>query len=120
MTTDYDRIGGGPAVGAVVEDLYRRLTADEQVSHYFDDVSLPTLKRHQTLMITGILGGPDRYDGRPLDEAHAPLGINDTDYGRVGSHLIASLQDAGVPDDIQDRVGAALGQARGSIVTQKT
>ena len=48
------------------------------------------------------------------------MGINDTDYGRVGSHLIASLQDAGVPDDIQDRVGAALGQARGSIVTQKT
>ena len=32
MTTDYDRIGGGPAVGAVVEDLYRRLTADEQAT----------------------------------------------------------------------------------------
>ena len=28
MTTDYERIGGGPAVGAVVEDLYRLLTAD--------------------------------------------------------------------------------------------
>jgi hemoglobin len=120
MTTDYNRIGGGPAVGAVVDELYRRLTADEQVSHYFDDVSLPTLKRHQTLMITSILGGPDRYDGRPLDEAHAPLSISDADYDRVGTHLIACLQDAGVPDDIQDRVGAALGQARGSIVSSQT
>ena len=120
MSTDYDRIGGGPAVGAVVDELYRRLTADEQVSHYFDDVSLPTLKRHQTLMITNILGGPDRYDGRPLDQAHAPLRINDADYDRVGSHLIACLQDAGVPDDIQGRVGAALGQARGAIVTPQT
>lgn len=119
MTTDYDRIGGGPAVGAVVEDLYRRLTADEQVSHYFDDVSLPTLKRHQTLMITTILGGPNGYDGRPLDEAHAPLAINDADYDRVGGHLMASLQDAGVPDDVQDRVGAALGQVRGAIVTEQ-
>lgn len=120
MTTDYDRIGGGPAVGAVVDELYRRLTADEQVSPYFQDVSLPTLKRHQTLMITNILGGPDRYDGRPLDEAHAPLGISEADYDRVGTHLIACLQDAGVPDDIQDRVGAALGQVRGAIVTQQT
>jgi hemoglobin len=118
MTSDYERIGGGAAVGAVVEELYRRLTADEQLSHYFRDVSLPTLKRHQTLMITSILGGPDRYDGRPLDEAHAPLGISDADYDRVGTHLIACLQGAGVPDDIQDRVGVALGQVRGSVVTQ--
>ena len=37
MTTDHDRITGGPAVGAVVEDLYRRLAADERVSHCFED-----------------------------------------------------------------------------------
>lgn len=117
MTTDYDRIGGGPAVGAVVEEFYRRLTADDQVSHYFKDVSLPVLKRHQALMVTSILGGPDRYDGRPLDQAHAPLCISHSDYDRVGSHLMSCLQDAGVPRDIRDRVGTALGQARASIVT---
>jgi hemoglobin len=118
MASDYERIGGGSAVSAVVDDFYRRLTADPEVSHYFDEVSLPTLKRHQTLMITAILGGPNRYDGRPLDVAHAPLRISDADYDRVGTHLMASLQDAGVPDDIQGRVGDALGQVRGAIVTQ--
>lgn len=120
MASDYERIGGGTAVSTVVDEFYRRLTADEQVGHYFDDVSLPTLKRHQTLMITTILGGPDRYDGRPLDQAHAPLRITDADYDRVGGHLMACLQDAGVPDDIQGRVGEALGQVRESIVAQQT
>jgi hemoglobin len=117
MASDYQRIGGGPAVSAVVDEFYRRLTADEQVSHYFDDVSLPTLKRHQVLMITTILGGPNEYDGRALDEAHAPLGITDADYQRVGSHLMSTLDDAGVPGDVQERVGVALGQVRDSIVT---
>ena len=117
MASDYERIGGGPAVSAVVDEFYRRLTVDEQVSHYFDDVSLPALKRHQVLMITTILGGPNQYDGRALDEAHAPLGINDADYERVGSHLMSCLEDAGVPDDIRGRVQQALGQVRGSIVT---
>jgi hemoglobin len=117
MASDYERIGGGVAVSAVVDEFYRRLTADDQVGHYFDGVSLPTLKRHQTLMITAILGGPNRYDGRPLDEAHAPLAINDSDYNRVGSHLVACLTDAGVPDDIKGRVADALGQVRGLIVT---
>lgn len=120
MASDYERIGGGPAVSAVVDEFYRRLTADEQVAHYFDEVSLPTLKRHQTLMITTILGGPNQYDGRPLDEAHSPLGINDADYDRVGGHLMSCLQDAGVPEDIRGRVGDALSQVRGFIVTQPT
>lgn len=118
MASDYERIGGGPAVRAVVEEFYRRLTADEQVGHYFEHVSLPNLKRHQALMITSILGGPDEYDGRPLDVAHASLGISDADYERVGGHLMACLRDAGVPDDIQGRVADALGQVRGAIVTQ--
>lgn len=117
MSSDYERIGGGPAVSAVVDEFYRRLTADEQVSHYFDEVSLPTLKRHQALMITTILGGPNQYDGRTLDEAHAPLSITEADYHRVGSHLMSCLEDAGVPDDIQGRVGVALGQVRDSIVS---
>jgi hemoglobin len=117
MASDYERIGGGPAVSAVVDEFYRRLTADDQVSHYFEEVSLPTLKRHQVLMITSILGGPNGYDGRPLDEAHAPLNITVNDYQRVGSHLMSTLDDAGVPDDIQGRVQNALGEVRDSIVT---
>lgn len=40
-----------------------------------------------------------------------------TDDDRVGSHLIAGLQAAGVPDHDQDRGGAALERVRGSIVT---
>jgi hemoglobin len=120
MASDYERIGGGPAVSAVVDEFYRRLTADDQVSHYFDEVSLPTLKRHQVLMITTILGGPDQYGGRSLDEAHAPLEITDADYDRVGSHLMSCLDDAGVPDDIQGRVGIALGQVRDSIVASSS
>jgi hemoglobin len=118
MASDYERIGGGAAVSAVVDEFYRRLTADEQVSHYFADVSLPALKRHQALMITTILGGPNQYDGRPLDEAHSPLGITETDYQRVGTHLMSCLADAGVPEDVQGRVGDALGQVRDSIVTR--
>lgn len=117
MDSDYERIGGGPVVREAVDEFYRRLTADDQVSHYFKDVSLSDLKRHQVLMITTILGGPNRYEGRGLEEAHAPLAISESDYQRVGAHLLSTLDDAGVPADIQGRVGEALGQVQSSIVT---
>jgi hemoglobin len=118
MSSDYERIGGGPAVTAVVDTLYARLTVDPQVGHYFEDISLPTQKRHMILMLTKVLGGPDTYAGRPLDEAHQPLGISDPDYDRVGETLMGILGEVGVPDDIQGRVVEVLGAVRPQVVSQ--
>ena len=118
MPSDYERIGGAPAVTAVVDALYARLTVDPQVGHYFEGISLPTQKRHMILMLTKVLGGPDTYGGRPLDEAHQPLGISDPDYDRVGETLMGILGEVGVPDDIQGRVVEVLGAVRPQVVSQ--
>lgn len=117
MASDYDRIGGGPAVSAVVDTLYARLTVDPQVGHYFENISLPEQKRHMILMLTKVLGGPDTYDGRALDEAHQPLDISDADYDRVGETLMGILGEVGVPDDIQGRVAEVLGSVRPLVVS---
>jgi hemoglobin len=118
MATDYERIGGGPAVSAVVDSLYARLTVDPLVGHYFEHISLPDQKRHMILMLTKVLGGPDTYDGRPLDVAHQPLGISDADYDRVGETLMGILGELSVPDDIQGRVVEVLGAVRPQVVSQ--
>ncbi|MGL5908649.1 MAG: group I truncated hemoglobin [Phycicoccus sp.] len=117
MPSDFERIGGAPALTAVVDDFYRRVVADDQLAHYFTETSMPTLRRHQTLMLTKVLGGPDTYDGRPLDEAHAGMGIDDADYDRVGTHLTTCLAEAGVPEDILGRVADTLAAVRPAIVT---
>jgi hemoglobin len=116
MASDYERIGGAPALTGVVDELYVRLTADDLVGHYFTDIDLPQQKRHMVLMLTKVLGGPDEYQGRPLDVAHQPLGISDADYDRVGQHLMAIIGEAGVPEDIQGRVVDTLGAVRPQVV----
>jgi hemoglobin len=118
MASDYERIGGAPALTSVVDELYVRLTADSLVGHYFESIDLPAQKRHMVLMLTKVLGGPDTYEGRPLDVAHQPLGISDADYDRVGGHLMAIIGEAGVPDDIQGRVVETLGAVRPQVVHQ--
>jgi hemoglobin len=114
--TDYETIGGGTAVSAVVNDFYERVLADPQLAPYFDDVDLPTLKRHQVLLVTKVLGGPDNYGGRPLDEAHDGLGITPDDFAAVVGHLAAAMKAAGVPDDIIGRAGAAVAATESDIV----
>ena len=118
MGSDFERIGGTPAVTVVVDDLYVRLGADPLVGHFFADIDLPQQKRHMVLMLTKVLGGPDTYAGRALDEAHQPLGISDADYDRVGEHLLGALGEAGVPDDIRGHVVEVLGVVRPQVVHQ--
>ena len=115
-TTDYEAVGGGPAIGAVVSDFYDRVLGDPGLAPYFDDVDLGRLKRHQALLVASVLGGPEPYTGRPLDQAHAGMGIDHEDFSAVVGHLASALKDAGVPDDIIGRAGAAVVATEPSIV----
>jgi hemoglobin len=114
--SDYEAVGGGPAVSAVVNDFYERVLRDPKLSHYFEGVDLPRLKRHQVLLVTQVLGGPNGYDGRPLGEAHEGLGITSDEFSTVVGHLAAAMTDAGVPDDIIARAGAAVVATEPDIV----
>jgi hemoglobin len=114
--SDYEVVGGGPAVSAVVNDFYERVLRDPQLAPYFEGVDLPRLKRHQVLLVTQVLGGPNGYDGRALDEAHDGLGVTSDDFAAVVGHLAAAMKDAGVPDDIIARAGATVAATEPDIV----
>lgn len=114
--SDYDLVGGGPAVRQVVERFYQLVLGDPALAPMFTGVDMPRLKRHQALLVSQVMGGPAEYDGRELHEAHAGLGITDEHFDHVVEHLVASLQEAGVPGDVIGRVGEALGGTRGDVV----
>jgi hypothetical protein len=61
----YDAIGGEATVGAVVDELYRRLLDDSAPKRYFDGVDMVQLARHQRAFITAALGGPARTPAGP-------------------------------------------------------
>jgi hemoglobin len=113
----YEAIGGAPAVREAVERFYQRVVTDPQLEHYFVDVELGRLKRHQVLLISQLLGGPTDYDGRTLAEAHSGLGINDADYDKVGGHLLGVLSELEVGPAVLAAIGDALAAVRADIVT---
>ena len=116
--SDYEAIGGAPAVKLVIDDFYSRILDDRALAPFFAGVDLPRLKRHQALMVTKVLGGPDRYTGRTLRDAHHAMAITSVDFGRVAGHLVAALRQAGVGEDVVDRAAAAVGHTKSEIVTR--
>jgi hemoglobin len=105
----YERIGGGTAVAAVVDDFYRRVLADPALAPYFEDVDLSRLKAHQRAFVGVALGGPERYDGRAMAAAHQHLRITGDAFDQVVQHLAGALGGVGVePSTIQAIAGKLL------------
>jgi hemoglobin len=112
----FQRIGGTASVRKAVEMLYVRLLADPDLAPYFKGVDLSELKRHMVLLLIKVLGGPEEYPGRDLDEAHRRLNITDAHYNLVVMYLNGVLTELGVPRDILDDVNGVLAAVKSDIV----
>ena len=96
----YDRIGGKNALHAVVDEFYRRVTADSLLKPLFAKTDLQKQKQHQVAFLTAALGGPKAYKGKDMTAAHRGRGITDKHFAAVAGHLQSTLQWAkvGAPD----------------------
>lgn len=113
---DYQALGGDVAVKEAVERFYARVFDDERLAPYFSGVDERKLKRHQAMLVAQLLGGPQRYDGRDLGEAHAHLGVTQDDFDRVIGHFASALRELGVDEAAVSRAGAALSGYQPEIV----
>jgi hemoglobin len=116
MSRIYGQLGGTLAFEALVEELDRRILQDERLRSYFDGVSLEQLKHHQRSFLAMAFGGPPGYLGRTVEAAHSKLDVTDEAFDRVMDHLIATLVDLGVAQQLIREVAWTLLPLRHDIV----
>jgi hemoglobin len=115
-TTLYQRVGGEAAIQAAVDRFYERVLADPALSHFFTETSMPRLKAHQFAFLSQALGGPKQYSGPLMRDAHSKLAIEQRHFDSVAIHLVETLRELGVPEDIIGKIAAALTPLSGQIV----
>jgi hemoglobin len=113
----YDSLGAETGLRSAADQFYDRVHADPSLAPYFAGVDMPTLKRHQVDMLTAATGGPPKYSGHDMAQAHAGLDITDEAFDRVVGHLNATLVETGADDSAIRAVLGALAPLRPSIVT---
>lgn len=101
----YTRIGGEAAVDAAVDVFYRRVLSDDLISHHFDTVDMDRQRAKQKAFLTFAFGGPNAYTGRDLKTAHAKMNLTEQDFEAVMGHLVATLQQLKVPQDLIESAG---------------
>jgi hemoglobin len=113
----YDRLGGKPAITAVVDDFVGNLAADPRINMQFANANIPRLKAMLVDQICAGTGGPCTYSGRDMKTAHAGTKCTDAQFNALVEDLVKSLNKFKVPDKEQKELLAILGPMRSDIVT---
>ena len=112
----YDRLGGKPAITAVVDDFVANVAADTRINQRFQGTNIPRLKTMLVDQICEATGGPCKYTGASMLDAHRGMNINDAEFTALVEDLVKSLDKFKVPQQEKTELLTALGSMKGQIV----
>jgi hemoglobin len=117
----YDRLGGKKAIIAVVNQFVDNVGHDDRINKYFaktvaDPKRLDKFKKNLVDQICEASGGPCKYKGKNMKDAHMGMGITDGDFNALVEDLVAALNKFNVGDTEKNQLLGALGPMRPDIV----
>jgi hemoglobin len=112
----YDRLGGKPAIQAVVDDFVGNVATDARINQSFARANIPHLKMMLVDQICSASGGPCTYTGKSMPEAHKGMGVTDRDFNALVEDLVKSLDKFKVPEKEKGELLGALGGMKSQIV----
>ncbi|WNJ16424.1 group 1 truncated hemoglobin [Pontibacter sp. G13] len=102
----FDRLGGMAAVNAAVDIFYQKVLADETVNGFFANIEMGAQSGKLKMFLAYAFGAPMPYSGKNMREAHAHMKLTEAHFGAVAGHLVATLQELEVPQELIDEVVA--------------
>ncbi len=114
----YERLGGKPAITAVVDDFVGNVAGDARINGRFAKTDIPHLKAALVDQICEATGGPCKYTGLNMVEAHRGMKINDGEFTALVEDLVKTLDKFKVPAREKNELLSALGSLKPQIVGQ--
>lgn len=99
----FDRAGGLSVLQKVHKIFYDKIYADPWLGKFFAEFSQEAIEARQTAFMAKKMGAKSDYFGKEPKMAHRQMYITEEMFQIRRRLLEEALQEAGVPDDIQDR-----------------
>lgn len=112
----YDRLGGKPAITAVVDDFVSNVANDARINGRFAGTDIPKLKGLLVDQVCGAAGGPCVYKGRDMKTMHAGMGISSAEFSALVEDLVVTFNKFKVPKTEQNELLGLLGPMKSDIV----
>jgi hemoglobin len=114
----YRELGGSAGITRVVDVFLARVDNDLRINLFFENTDKKDLRALVIEQFCEATGGPCKYSGRSMEEAHSGMNLNDADFAAFVEDLIAAMNELKVPKASQDKLLALLGPMKPQVVGQ--
>jgi len=112
-----ERLGGTPAISAVVDSFAGKVLKDDRVNKKF-------AKSDANRLVTNLKGFVGvaahcpgvTYKGKNMKNAHKNMGVTDAEFKAVAEDLVKTLDEFKVPEKEKNELLAAIGPTQKDIV----
>ena len=110
------RLGGQPAINAVVHEFVVATKADNRINQYFMNTDPVKLEEAMDDHVCAITGGGCTYKGKSMTAAHTGMKLRDPDFAAFVEDLQMVLDKLKVPARESGEVLAAFRGMQGEVV----
>lgn len=114
----YDRLGGKPALNAVVGELWAQVAADARINGRFAHTDPKVFGSQLVDFLCQASGGPCKYTGADMKKAHAGMKLSDAEFTALAENTVKALDKFSVPATEKGEVMDMLGGLKGDVVNR--
>lgn len=114
--TLFAQIGGAPKLKATVDTLVEVMLEDERINFAFAQTDLAKFKALLYDQLCELTGGPCKYKGRNMFEAHKKLDTTNAQFNALAEDLYIAFDRHDVPYRVQNKVMALLAPMQPQVV----
>jgi hemoglobin len=115
----YERLGKLDAIKAVTHEFVGNVAADKRINKFFAKTDVKKLEGNLVDQICEATGGPCKYKGKSMKDAHKGMKITEADFNALVEDLVKALDKFKVGEKEKGELLGALGGMKGDIVTAK-
>jgi hemoglobin len=112
----YDQLGGQAGIEETVALLLERIADDPRIAHHFAGIDVLNLNDRLVEQLCFEAGGPCRYEGKDMVEAHAHLDLDTADFNALVEDLMWAMDRQRIPRTAQNRLLKRLAPMHRDVV----
>ncbi len=117
----FERLGGAAGIrqivdGAVAAHMRNPVIKDRFTPYEDQPDRVEEIKQHTCDFFAAGSGGPDRYQGRSMAEAHRDMDIDPAEYEAACDDILTTMQALNYRRDVRDEVQGILQSLQAEII----
>ncbi|MFZ6849070.1 group I truncated hemoglobin [Undibacterium sp. RuRC25W] len=114
----YQGLGQKAGIASFVQDFVEIITTDHRISTAFSDTDKDRLGFMLTEQFCELSGGPCKYSGKTMSNAHQGMNITNAQFNALAEDLQMAMEKHHIAFSVQNKLIAKLAPMQRTVVTK--